>query len=357
MPFARPTLDALITRVRSDFDALFGAIPLPRSVEDGLLRVVAGVAHGLYGRLAWVVAQALPDRSDDDMMLRWARLQGMQQKAASFAVGVAQFAVTGTPSIPVGTQVKHASGAIFEVYEEGLVDPGGRYVGIRALAAGASGNLASAEEVALLVPIAGVTSPGVLMESEGPGIGTAGGAAAETVDQLRERLLARLAAPPRGGGPGDYEAWALELAPTLKAWERPARSGAGTVDVFFVDYIGEPDEMGIPGASRVVAEDVYITARAPVTVTVNALAPTAQGVAMTIALSPDTADIRAAVEAELRGMFFRESEPGATVLVSHIREAISAAEGEVDHVLTTPSADVAATSDAHLPVLGVITWT
>ena len=47
-----------------------------------------------------------------------------------------------------------------------------------------------------------------------------------------------------------------------------------------------------------------------------------------------------AVEAELADLIRRESEPGGTLLVSHIREAISTSAGETDHVLTSPTADV-----------------
>jgi uncharacterized phage protein gp47/JayE len=66
---------------------------------------------------------------------------------------------------------------------------------------------------------------------------------------------------------------------------------------------------------------------------------------MTIQLSPNTASVQAAVQAELEDLFRREAgvEDGAgsgTVLLSHIREAISRAEGETDHVLVSPAADV-----------------
>ena len=42
----------------------------------------------------------------------------------------------------------------------------------------------------------------------------------------------------------------------------------------------------------------------------------------------------------LQDLIRRESEPGGTLLVSHIREAISTAAGETDHELVTPVADV-----------------
>ena len=44
------------------------------------------------------------------------------------------------------------------------------------------------------------------------------------------------------------------------------------------------------------------------------------------------------------------------MFLSHIREAISLAAGEVDHVLAAPAADIAA-GPGEMPVLGVVTFT
>src|SRR5690606_12145142 len=141
------------------------------------------------------------------------------------------------------------------------------------------------------------------------------------------------------GAPGDYVAWALETPTTrvLRAWEFPERSGAGTVDVFVtVLASGEPDFVN-PSTEQLTEIQAYLDSVAPVTVDVTAIAPTQQSVDVTFtSLSPDTADVRAAIEAELQSMFFRDSAPGETILLSHVREAISAAEGEVDFAISAP---------------------
>ena len=51
----------------------------------------------------------------------------------------------------------------------------------------------------------------------------------------------------------------------------------------------------------------------------------------------------------------RESEPGGTILVSHIREAISIAAGEMDHELQLPSGNVVF-GTGKIAVPGIITW-
>ena len=85
-------------------------------------------------------------------------------------------------------------------------------------------------------------------------------------------------------------------------------------------------------------------------------APTLKPVAITIkSLNPDTTAVREAVKKELQDLFIRESEPGKTVLVSHIRSAISYAIGEEDHQLVAPLDNPKATAN-ELLTLGDITW-
>ena len=61
-------------------------------------------------------------------------------------------------------------------------------------------------------------------------------------------------------------------------------------------------------------------------------------------LDPFTTAVKAAVKAELQDLFLRRSEPGGTVYISHIREAISLAAGERNYVLNSPAADITRTA-------------
>ncbi len=72
------------------------------------------------------------------------------------------------------------------------------------------------------------------------------------------------------------------------------------------------------------------------------LPPVQKPVTYQLSLTPDTSAVRAAVEAQLRDLHNREAGLGDTLLISHIREAISSATGESDHVLASPSANVQA---------------
>ena len=85
------------------------------------------------------------------------------------------------------------------------------------------------------------------------------------------------------------------------------------------------------------------------------MAPVAVPVNFTLSVTPNTATVKAAVEAELRALILRDGKPGVALKISHIREAISIAAGEDDYVLTLPAANVAMAT-GQIATMGVVTW-
>lgn len=75
-----------------------------------------------------------------------------------------------------------------------------------------------------------------------------------------------------------------------------------------------------------------------------------------IRLTPDTEEIRLAVEAEIRAMNLRDGVPGRALEPSRISEAISLATGEYSHVLVSP-ADEVPIAKGEIGVVGDFTWT
>lgn len=88
--------------------------------------------------------------------------------------------------------------------------------------------------------------------------------------------------------------------------------------------------------------------------------PTAQVINLSLRLNVDSAATRAAAEAALRDLFFRESVPGGSIPHSHLFEVVSSVQGEVDHEFTSPAVTTggvfAASSFSHLLVLGSVTF-
>ena len=220
---------------------------------------------------------------------------------------------------------------------------------VRAVEPGAAGNAADGTKLNLVLPIAGVVSEAVASGA------IAGGANRESTAAVRVRLAHRRQNPPRGGAQGDYVAWAREAHPDVtRAWERPRTPALGAVTVYIMTDAATAN--GIPTAAVVRAAKDYIARKRPVSAELTVAAPAPVPLNITITnVMPDTAAVRAAIDAEIKDLILRESEPGGKILVSHIREAISTAAGEFDHELTVPAADVEHNAD-QIAVAGQITW-
>lgn len=350
MAFNRPTLKTLIDRVSTDIETgLPGAnARLRRTPEHVLGRALAGVAHGLHGHLRHNANQVIPDTAENEVMKRWASIYGLTPKDPAKATG--SITITGTPAsvAPAGTIWQRSDGALFSLDADATIGGGGSVsAAVTADEAGSASNTAASTTVSLQSPIAGVNADATVDAD-----GITGGADAESDERILQRLLLRMQTPPTSGGPGDYVKWALEVAGVTRAWEYPKAMGVGTVAVRFVR---DDDVSLIPDAGEVATVQAHIDARAPVLSTVTVLAPIANPLNFTIAVTPDTAAVRAAVEAELEDLLLRRAEPGGTIFLSQIDEAISLAAGEESHVLTAPSVDVVEAT-GYMTTMGTITW-
>lgn len=349
MAFQRPTLQQLIDRSKTDLEGRLndGAAVLRRAAIAVFARVIGGMSHLQHGHLDYNYKQAFPDTADDENTLRWASIYGVEQKSAEFAEGNYTFTGTNGTVIPALTQIQRADGIVYETQSSATISGGSATVSIVALTAGEDGNADAGVSMNLVAPISGVNSAGTVAAG-----GLSGGVDQELVASVRARLLDRIRQPPQGGAEPDYKRWALEVAGVTRAWVYPLHLGPGTVGVSFVR---DDDVSIIPDAGEVSAVQTYIDDRRPVTAEVTVFAPTASPLNFTIELTPDTPEIRAAVQIELEDLLKREAEPGGTILLSHINEAISIAADEVDHVLTSPSADVVEGA-GDLTTMGTITW-
>ena len=349
MPFSRPSLQDLIDRAVNDINARLPGVDarLRRSNLNVLARVHAGAIHGLYGYLDFLSRQVIVDTAESEFLARWAAIWGVTRKAAEAATGNVTFTGTNGSVIPAGTVLLRSDGAEYTTFADATIVAGTATAVATAVLAGADGNTAAASLFALASPIAGVN--GVVTVAAG---GLTQGIDAESDDELRARLLLRIQQPPQGGAPADYIAWALQVPGVTRAWVYPLEFGAGTVAVRFVR---DDDVSLIPDAGEVAEVQAYIDARRPVTANVTVLAPVADALNFTIALTPNTQAVKDAVTTELEDLILREGEPGVTLLLSHIRQAISEAAGEQNFTMTVPSADVAPAA-GHIVTFGVITW-
>lgn len=354
MPFARPTLYELIDRVATDIASRLPGTNfalLRRSLAGALAQAEAGAVHSLYGYLDFIARQALPDTAEDEYLLRWVAIWLPDgRKPATYASGANAVQVSGADGTPVpaGTMFVRADGLQFKTTADVILSGVTGLVSVQAVTANALSNTGAGVALTLFQPVPNLSSTAVVVS---PGI--TGGNDQETLPALRARLIRRIQQPPQGGSASDYETWALEVPGVTRAWVKPLYLGAGTVAVFIANdnAVTAP----IPDAGTVAAALAYITAKAPVTADVSVFAPTVYAVPVSAKLSPNTAATQAAAAAELEDLFDREAEPGGTIKLSKIMEAVSVASGVLDSLVTVPSADAVAGAGA-IPVLGTLTW-
>lgn len=348
MSFARPTLKTLIDRAIADINARLpdADARLPMSNLNVLAHVSGASVHGLYGFLDWLSRQIIVDTAEVEFLDRWASIWGVQRTAATPATGSVDFTGTSGAVVPTGTLLARSDGVQYKTTGEVTLVAGVAAAGVVAVSSGQAGNVAGGE-LSMVSPIAGVDTSAQITVA-----GLASGADIEPDDSLRARVLDRIQQPPHGGAKHDYTAWAKEVPGVTRAWCTPQELGIGTVTVRFVR---DGDASIIPDATEVAAVQAYIDVLRPVTANLTVVAPVAVPIAFQITLTPNSASVQAAVEAELRDLLLREAEPGSTILISHIREAISLAAGETDHVLVAPAADVTHTV-GQMATFGSVTW-
>ena len=179
--------------------------------------------------------------------------------------------------------------------------------------------------------------------------------------------MERLQFPPSGGTVTDYIGFAKSVPGVTKVWVLPDLLGEGTVGLTFVE---EDEDPIIPDAAKVEEVQVAVLPLKPISADLFTFAPTPEPIDPVIAIKPNTTEVQAAVIEELNDMLSRDAEVnGASdpervgegiqfdgkIPLSKINEAISIADGEDDHVLTSPIVDVQPPTGG-LATLGTVTF-
>jgi len=157
----------------------------------------------------------------------------------------------------------------------------------------------------------------------------------------------------------------LEVSGVTRAWSSPLYMGIGTIGVSFVR---DNDDSIIPNAAQKAEVRAYIvehedpgtgkTVGCPVTAEPGLfiIELAQQTVNFEIAIYPNTAVVRSAIEDALADLIVREGGPGETIYLSEIDETISLATGEERHRLDSPVADVTAATN-RVYILGTVIFT
>ncbi len=335
MAYDRPSLSELLRRIRADIENnTEGSAFLRRSFENVLARVLAGLAHGLYGYLGWVSRQILPSTCDEEYLLLWGAALKVPRKAPQRWIGLVQFTGTNGTTLPLGTGLQSPDGTLYATSEEDDVALGVVVVEVQASDTGSASNLETGAELRLTATVPGINSIGTVTSQ------VQAGDDLEDLEDYRVRVVEALGIQAMGGIEEDYVRWVRSTAgvDVDRVWVTPRLYGSATVGVAF----SVVQSRVLPTPLEQAQVQAVLDANKPVDlIAATAWTPAAHelNVVATITPTPD-ADLTAAIEAELVAMVRRDAQPDGTILLSHIREAISAATGEDDHVLTSPTADV-----------------
>ena len=335
MPFARPTLAELRAQVAADVASRLGlSALLPRSRLLALANAEAGAIHMLHGHLVHLAAEMFPQTSSAEGLARWAELANVQRKVATYAAGLLAFSGQPLAEVPQGTTLARADGQIYSTTAAGALDAtGNAELEVAAEAAGALGNSAVGTSFQLSASLPGISATAIAVA---PGL--EGGVDAEDDEALRARVLEAFRAPVLGGAAQDYVTWALEVPGITRAWCAPLVMGPGTVGLAVV--VDDAPYGPIPTEDDLDLVRAHVEPHRPVTAQLFIYGPEPAPLVLTLSVTPDTPAVRAALEASVKDLLRREAEPGGTILLSHIQEALSLADGEFDHVLLDPTANV-----------------
>lgn len=162
---------------------------------------------------------------------------GVYRRAATQAVGFVTFEGKPETLIPIGTLVstigdEEEAGLLFEVTSSAIIGESGSVtVRVRSLEAGVIGNVPVGSIQSLVKSLPGVTT----ITNSDP---IKDGAAEESDDSLRERIVDQTRNKPLSGSKGDYIKWAKEVAGVGNVIVLPLWNGPQTVKVLITNSEG-----------------------------------------------------------------------------------------------------------------------
>lgn len=369
MPWTTPALKDVRSLVR---DAVNASLPgADANVPNSVLRVLSdnqgALCHLTLQYVDWLSLQLLPDTAETEWLDRHGQIWLVNsdgstgRKLATLSAGTADFygIVDGTV-LPAGTIIQSSLqnpdvtgtsamisyATLADITVSAAVPVQGN---IRALDPGAIGNLDPGSSLSIFPTVPGVGSQVIV-------VNLTGGTDDETDDELRARVLQRIRNPPMGGDTADYVAWALAVPGVTRAWAA-VEQGIGTMTVRFMCDDLRADNDGFPEPEDIAAVGAYIDKVRPVTVKdCFVAAPIKQFIDINITnLVPDTDEVKAEIEQQLRDMLFRVAAPGQTIFASWINYAIMSAPNLVSYYLVTDT-DQVMPAPGYMAVLGTISY-
>jgi len=370
VPWITPNLRQTRELVRGEITSkLAGASFIGNSVLRVMADATAAVTHLVLRFINWLALQLLPDTAETEWLDRhgdiWLQNSDFTtgRKVATLAQGSVTFTGIVDTIIPLGTRLGSDT-TNYETIQQATIGITATEVLVRAIDAGAAGNLLPGDRIALSEPIVGVDNAVVIVTM-------LGGVDQETDEELRVRVLERIREPPMGGDSEDYVAWALAVPGVTRAWSAPLEMGMGTVTVrFMCDDLRKTDDPltdGFPLDTDVAAVQKYMNFKRPVAVKdFFVVAPIPEPINFALAnLSNYDASTIQNIYDSVKAMLRERAAPakaidgvyiGAqTIYEAWISEAVLSAMEEEGH-FNLAANDHPMPTPGHIAVIGTITY-
>lgn len=362
MPFDRPSLSEIISRISSDYTTYVdnSSSFLRRSFYDVTKKTFAGAHHLQYDYLEYIKDQLFITTADLENLKIIGAEYGIFQDSGNKATGNITASGTAGTSISAGSQLQSTTGNFYIFDSTVVIGAGGTVTTtITAEAVGTSSNVDAGTVLSFVTAINNINSTVTVGSS-----GLAGGQEEETADELRTRILNRKRKPPHGGILADYENWALEYSGVTRAWAIEQYYGIGTVGLAFV-LDGEddifPDETTRNAVRSYILSHTDTSTGKTVGIPTTAepgffvINATAYTVNITMQISPNTPEVQAAISSNMGDAILQYGGPGETFAISQMYEAATTATGEVKSKIINPTEDET-TPTNRIHVLGTITY-
>jgi uncharacterized phage protein gp47/JayE len=347
-----PTLSEVLAGAKRAFNAEFRTYGLDAFQANNLLypltTVTGHLIAQLWARMREFASQATPMGATGSNLDAWLSLFGVTVPAAAKATGTVEVTGQNEAEIPEGTALTRIDGLVFvttagvtfTLAEETVT------VAVEAEEVGSEYNTSASTELELALVASDDINPVAVVVS------IAGGSDPADDTTKAALLQARLS---QGQAPGTVEFYrllALGFSSSIaRVFVEPAGLGPATVVVFFVNRNPEgsgEEVLTLPSEGEIDALQAYLeqdTVRR-VNDVIVVRAPTLVEVDMEIDITPNTAEVRAAITASLKARFFESYDTGGyTIPNSEISGAIAAADGEISHTIVDVGGD-GASADA-----------
>ena len=341
------TIEEIYQQLLDSFGSYTGLEPKEGTDLSARMYALAAQIYSLYVQADWVVRQAFPQTAEGEYLDYHAQLRSLERKAPVTAQGTVCFstgeAADADREIPQGTVCMTVGLVRFETTQAVTLSAGELEVEapVRALEAGAAGNVAAGTIVSMAVAPMGISA----CTNPQP---CTGGADGEEDEQLRQRILDTFRRLPNGANAAFYEQGALSFDQVAAAVAIPRPRGVGSVDVVVSTLSGTPDQ-----ALLAELQD-YFEQRREIAVDVQVRAPQIQQVNVSVQVAAKggwgSQQVKTQVEQALKN-WFDGKLLGQDILLAQLGHLIYSCEGVENYVILSPAADLEVDADV-LPVLG-----